>query len=45
MFDRSEPANTKMIHLIAGLYKAMNVNVVAYPELTAMLQPTDWDGD
>ena len=39
----AEEEITKMIHLIAGLYKAMNVNVEADPELRAMLQPTDWD--
>ena len=39
----AEEEITKMIHLIAGLYKAMNVNVEADPELRAMLEPTDWD--
>ena len=39
----AEEEITKMIHLIAGLYKVMNVNVEADPELRAMLEPTDWD--
>lgn len=39
----AEEEITKMIHLIAGLYKAMNVNVEADPELKVMLQPTDWE--
>ena len=39
----AEEEITKMIHLLAGLYKAMNVNVEADSELKVMLQPTDWD--
>jgi uncharacterized membrane protein len=39
----AEEEITKIINLVAGLYKAMNVNVEADSELRAMLQPTDWD--
>lgn len=39
----AEEEITKIINLIAGLYKAMNVNVEADPGLKVMLQPTDWE--
>ncbi len=39
----AEEEITKIIHLVAGLYKAMNVNVEADTELKAMLEPMDWD--
>lgn len=39
----SEEEITKVIHLIAGLYSALKINVQEDPELKKMLEPTDWD--
>jgi uncharacterized membrane protein len=39
----AEEEITKLIHLIAGLYRALNVNVESDAELRTMLQPTDWE--
>jgi uncharacterized membrane protein len=39
----AEEEITKLIQLIAGLYRALNVDVESDADLRAMLQPTDWD--
>jgi uncharacterized membrane protein len=39
----AEEEITKMIHLIAGLYSALKIDVEEDKELKKMLEPTDWD--
>lgn len=39
----AEEEITKIIHLIAGLYGALKIDVQEDSELKKMLEPTDWD--
>jgi uncharacterized membrane protein len=39
----TEEEITKLLRLVAGLYKALKINIDKDPELKEMLRPTDWD--
>ena len=39
----TEEEITKLLKLVAGLYKALKIDIDHDPELKEMLKPTDWD--